>query len=80
MLNKLVLKNNSLVLYKTRNECFYSCNIRAIVRIFSFGERLIVPLNSAIASLNGTINVSPHENVLTIALINIDYLYNRYTV
>ena len=40
--------------------------IRAIVRIFSFGERLIVPFNSAIASLNGTINLSPHENVLTI--------------
>ena len=49
--------------------------IRAIVRIFSFGERLIVPFNSAIASLNGTTNLSPHENVLTIALINIHYLY-----
>ena len=47
--------------------------IRAIVRIFSFGERLIVPFNSAIASLNGAINLSPHENVLTIALINIHY-------
>ena len=44
--------------------------IRAIqVRIFSFGERFIVPFNEAIA------NVSPHENVLTIALINIHYLY-----
>ena len=50
--------------------------IRAIVRIFSFGERLIVPFNSAIALLNGTINLSPHENILTIALINIHYLYN----
>ena len=49
--------------------------IRAIVRIFSFGERLIVPFNSAIALLNGTINLSPHENILTIALINIHYLY-----
>ena len=50
--------------------------IRAIVRIFSFGERLIVPFNSAIASLNETINLSPHENILPIALINIHYLYN----
>ena len=41
--------------------------IRAMVRIFSFAERLIVPFNSAIASLNGTINLSPHENILTIA-------------
>ena len=34
--------------------------IRAIIRIFSFGERLIVPFNEA--------NLSPHENILTIAL------------
>ena len=38
--------------------------IRAIVRIFSFGEGLI------------EINFSPHENILTIVLINIHYLYN----
>ena len=49
--------------------------IRAIVRIFSFGERLIVPFNSAIASLTETINLLPHENILTIAFINIHYLY-----
>ena len=49
--------------------------IGAIVRIFSIGERLIVPFNSAIASLNGTINLSPHENILTIGLINIHYLH-----
>ena len=49
--------------------------IRAIVRTFSIGERLIVPFNLAIASLNGTINLSPHENILTFALINIHYLY-----
>ena len=36
--------------------------IRAMVRIF--------------ASLNGTFHLSPHENILTIALINIHYLYN----
>jgi hypothetical protein len=50
--------------------------IRAMVRIFSFGERWNVPFNSAIASLNGTSHLSPHENILTIALINIHYLYN----
>ena len=49
---------------------------RAMVRIFSFGERWNVPFNSAVASLNGTFHLSPHENILTIALINIHYLYN----
>ena len=48
----------------------------AMVRIFSFGERWNVPFNSAVASLNGTFHLSPHENILTIALINIHYLYN----
>jgi hypothetical protein len=77
-----------LVLYKTNNECFYLCNgknifikqimnvfICAMVRIFSFGERWNVPFNWAVASLNGTFHLSPHENILTIALINIHYLY-----
>ena len=50
--------------------------IRAMVRIFSFGERWNVPFNSAVASLNGTFHLSPHDNILTIALINIHYLYN----
>ena len=49
--------------------------IRAIVRIFLFGERWNVLFNSAIASLNRTFHLSPHENILTIALINIHYLY-----
>ena len=48
--------------------------IRAMVRIFSFGERWNVPFNSAVASLNGTFHLSPHENILTIAPINIHYL------
>ena len=52
--------------------------IRAMVRIFSFGERWIVLFNSAIASLSRTFHLSPHENILTIALINIHYLYNIY--
>jgi hypothetical protein len=51
---------------------------RAMVRIFSFGERWSVPFNSADASLNGTFHLSPHENILTIALINIHYLYNIF--
>jgi hypothetical protein len=46
-----------------------------MVRMFSFGERWNVPFNSAVASLNGTFHLSPHENILTIALINIHYLY-----
>ena len=50
--------------------------IRAMVRIYSFGERWNVSFNSAVASLNGTFHLSPHENILTIALINIHYLYN----
>jgi hypothetical protein len=55
--------------------------IRAMVRsIFSFGERWNVPFNSAVASLNGTFHLSPHENILTIALINIHYLYNEIRV
>jgi hypothetical protein len=48
--------------------------IRAMVRIFSFSERWNVPFNSAV----GTFHLSPHEideNILTIALINIHYLY-----
>ena len=55
---------------------------RAMVRIFSFGERWNVPFNSAVASLNGTFHLSPHENILTIgiALINIHYLYIVQTV
>ena len=51
-----------------------------MVQIFSFGERLNVPFNSADASLNGTFNLSPHENICTIALINIHYLYTDSNV
>ena len=43
--------------------------IRAMIRIFSFGERWNVPFNSAVASLNGTFHLSPNENILTIARI-----------
>ena len=47
-------------------------------QIFSFGERWNVPFNSAFASLNGTFHLSPHENICTIALINIHYLYTNH--
>ena len=49
--------------------------IRAMVRIFSFGERWNVPFNEATAELNGTFHLSPNENILTIARINIHYLF-----
>ena len=49
--------------------------IRAMVRTFSFGERWNVPFNSDVASLNETFHLSPNENILTIARINIHYLY-----
>ncbi len=38
------------------------------------------PFNSANASLNGTFHLSTHENILTISLINIHYLYTLYTI
>ena len=40
--------------------------ICAMVQLFSFG----------FASLNRTFHLSPHENICTIALITIHYLYN----
>ena len=57
--------------------------ILAVVRIFSFGERLIAPFNLAIASLNGTISFLPHGNILTIARIKtsfVKYKYNEFTL
>ena len=52
--------------------------IRAIARIFSFREKWNVLFNSAISSLNKTFHLSPHENILIIALIKIHYLYITY--
>ena len=40
--------------------------IPVIVKLFSFGERYEI------------FHPSPHENIFTIALINIHYLYNNY--
>ena len=64
MSNKLVLKNNILVLYKTNNECFYSCNSKNMF------------IRWKIDCSNRAINLSAHEYILTIALIDIHYLYN----
>ena len=66
-------KSNSLFWYHIKQ--IMNVFIRAMVRIFSFGERWNVLFNSAVASLNRTFHLSPHENILTIALINIHYLY-----
>ena len=66
-------KSNSLFWYYIKQ--IMNVFIRAMVRIFSFGERWNVLFNLAIASLNRTFHLSPHENILIIALINIHYLY-----
>ena len=52
--------------------------ICAMVRIFSFGERWNDSNQLRFTSDIGTLHLSPHENVLIIALINIHYLYNIY--
>jgi hypothetical protein len=52
--------------------------MNVFIRAMAFGERWNVPFNSAVALLNGTFHLSPHENILTIALINIHYLYTSY--
>jgi hypothetical protein len=54
--------------------------IRAMVRIFSFGERWNVPFNSAVASLNRTFHLSPHENILTIACTHKHSLFVYYFI
>ena len=56
--------------------------IRGMVDIISFSElqksRLMLYKrnNECFASLNKTFHLSPHENICTIALITIHYLYN----
>ena len=49
--------------------------IRAMEQIFSFGEKMKWSIQRGEAELNGTFHLSPHENICTIALINIHYLY-----
>ena len=59
------------MLYKTNNECF------------SFGDGTDIFMRGKIkcsiqlgyASLNRTFNLSPRENICTIAFITIQYLY-----
>ena len=59
-------KSNSLFWYYIKQ--IMNVFIRAMAKIFSFGERWNVLFDSAIASLNRTFHLSPHENILTIAL------------
>ena len=49
--------------------------IRAKVQIFSFGERLKYSIQLGFASLNRTFHHSPHENICSIALLTLHYLY-----
>ena len=49
--------------------------IRAMVHIFSFVENEMF-YSTSFALLNRTFHLSPHENICTIALIIIHYLYN----
>ena len=51
--------------------------IRAMVQLFSFGE-MKCSIQRGFASLNRTFHLSPHENICTIALITIHYLYIIY--
>ena len=71
LINSCSAKSNSLFWYYIKQ--IMNVFIRAMVRIFSFGERWNVLFNSAVASLNRTFHLSPNENILTIALINIHY-------
>ena len=61
-----------LVSYKTNNECFHSCNGK---NIFIRWEMECSNVQRGEAELTGTFYLSPHKNILTIALINIHYLY-----
>ena len=47
----------------------------AMVRIFSFGENGMFQ-STRLRLVDWNTPFSPHENILTIALINIHYLYN----
>ena len=49
--------------------------IRAMVRIFSFGENGMFQ-STRLRLVDWNTPFSPDENILTIALINIHYLYN----
>ena len=65
----------------------FSCYIKQIMNVFSFMQwnkyfhkvKDECSIQLGFASLNGTFHLSPHENICTIALINIHYLYNIHS-
>ena len=65
------LQKSRLMLYKTNNECF------EFVRWYSYfhSVRDECSIQLGVASLNRTFHLSPHENICTIVLITIHYLY-----
>ena len=62
------LQKSRLMLYKTNNECF------SFVQWYSYLHSVKDEM-FYFASLNRTFHLSPHENICTIALITIHYLY-----
>ena len=70
-----------LNLFKNLNVC--TSYIKQIMNVFSFVQwnkyfirwKMKCTIHLGFASLNGTFHLSPHENICTIALINIHYLY-----
>ena len=53
-----------LVSNKTNNECFHSCN----------DKNIFIRWKMECSNRLGTFHFSPHENVLTITLIELHYL------
>ena len=54
------------------------CYIKQIMNVFSFvqwNKYFHSVKDEMFHSLNGTFHLSPHNNIFTIALINIHYLY-----
>ena len=71
------LQKSRLMLHKTNNECFKF--VRWYSYFHSVKDKCSIQLG--FASLNRTFHLSPHENICTIALITIHYLYNiEYTL
>ena len=79
---------NEVILTKDGELCFtekslFSCFIKQIMNVFSFVEwnKYNHSLKdemfhyTRLRLLNGTFHLSAHENICTIALINIHYLY-----
>ena len=66
----IILYHEIMILYDTMNVF-----IRAMVKIFSFGERWNFHFTPRCRLVNGEFHLSPHENIFTITLINIHYLF-----